>query len=109
MTRMAAIDVLDSGARSRTQVHVSSFAATVLPSLGAVVFAVTLLHVLFLSAGGTSLFRDSDVGWHVRNGEAILSTGAVPSVDSFSYTRGGEKWLAWEWLSDVMLGGAHQI
>src|SRR5262245_41249469 len=109
MTRMAAIDVPHSAVRSRSEVRVSPLASMVLPSLSTVVFAVTLLHVLFLSAGVTSLFRDSDVGWHVRNGEAILTTRAVPSVDSFSYTREGEPWFSWEWLSDVILAAAHQL
>jgi len=109
MTRLAAIGVLDSAARPKAEVCVSPLASMALPNLGVVVFVVTLLHVLFLSAGGTSLFRDSDAGWHVRNGEAILAAGAVPTVDSFSYTREGTEWFAWEWLSDVLLGGAHRI
>jgi len=108
-----AIWSLDSVSRSRPEpaeaAEVTSRAALLLPSFGAVVFAVTLLQVLFLAQGAQSLFRDSDTGWHVRNGEAILTTAAVPQVDSFSYTRGGRQWFAWEWLSDVMLGGAHRI
>jgi len=108
-----AIWSLDSVSRSRPEpaeaAEVTSRAALLLPSFGAVVFAVTLLQVLFLAQGAQSLFRDSDTGWHVRNGEAILTTAAVPQVDSFSYTRGGRQWFAWEWLSDVVLGGAHRI
>jgi hypothetical protein len=65
--------------------------------------------VLFLSQGAEGLFRDSDTGWHVRNGEAILNTAAVPRVDRFSYTRDGTPWVAWEWLSDALLGGAHSV
>ncbi len=88
-----AIWSLDSVSRSRPEpaeaAEVTSRAALLLPSFGVVVFAVTLLQVLFLAQGAQSLFRDSDTGWHVRNGEAILTTAAVPQVDSFSYTRGG--------------------
>src|SRR5688572_21191951 len=84
-------------------------AALLLPSFGVVVFAVTLLQVLFLSKGAQALFRDSDTGWHIRNGEAILQTFNLPQVDAFSYTRPGQPWFAWEWLSDVALGGAHQM
>src|SRR5206468_7222666 len=89
--------------------EVTPLAAVVLPSVGAVVFAVTLLQVLFLSQGAAGLLRDSDTGWHIRNGEAILSTGAVPRVDHFSYTRDGAPWVAWEWLSDALMGAAHRI
>ena len=98
---------LDAARRSRGEV--TSLAALLLPGLGAVVFAVTLLQVLFLSQGAQALFRDSDTGWHVRSGEAILSTAAAPRADRFSYTRDGRQWFAWEWLLDALLGGAHRI
>src|ERR1041384_5331848 len=78
--------------------------ALVLPSFGAVVFAVAIAQVWFLSQGAQALFRDSDTGWHIRNGEAILANLTVPHVDHFSYTREGQPWFAWEWLSDVALG-----
>jgi len=104
---LEAIRVWDSA--SREEVRVSSLAALLVPSLGAVVFAVALLHVLFLSQGAQGLFRDSDTGWHIRNGEAILSSATIPRVDPFSYTQGGKEWFAWEWLADALLGGAHRI
>ncbi|MBI2822103.1 MAG: hypothetical protein HYX74_07740 [Acidobacteria bacterium] len=102
-----AICALGSAPRSRAEV--ASLAALLLPGFGAVVFAVTLLQVLFLSQGAQALFRDSNTGWHVRNGEAILNTAAAPRVDRFSFTRDGRQWFAWEWLSDALLGGAHRI
>lgn len=86
-----------------------SLHSILLPGFCTVVFAVTLLHVLFLSQGAQGLFRDSDTGWHVLNGEAILNTATLPRVDNFSYTHGGQPWFAWEWMSDVLLGGAHRI
>ena len=89
--------------------EVPSLVALLLPNFGAVVFAVALLQVLFLSQGAQALFRDSDTGWHVRNGETILETAAAPRVDNFSYTREGRPWFAWEWLSDALLGGAYRI
>ena len=93
---------------SRSEVRVSALAAWLVPSVGAAIFAVTLLHVLFLSEGTRVLFRDSDAGWHIRNGEAILTSASVPRVDAFSYTHAGRPWFAWEWLSDAVLGAAHQ-
>ncbi len=103
------IGVLQSAPRSSSEVaEVTPLSALLLPGFGLVVFAVTLLQVLFLSQGAQGLFGDSDTGWHVRNGEAILSTGAVPRVDPFSYTREGREWFAWEWLSDILLAGAHR-
>jgi hypothetical protein len=93
----------------RPRVAVNLPAALLLPSFGAVVFSVALLQVLFFAEGTQTLFRDSDTGWHVRNGEAILQTFAVPRVDVFSYTRQGQPWFAWEWLSDAALGGAYRL
>ena len=102
-----AIGVQESAFRSG--VRVSPLVSVWLPSLGAVIFAVTLVHVLFLSEGTRSLFRDSDTGWHIRSGEAILSAAAVPRFDPYSYTRSGQPWFTWEWLSDVLLGSAHRV
>jgi hypothetical protein len=94
--------------RGRPMPDVTSPLRFVLPSFGAVVFAVTLCQVLFLSNGAQALFRDSDTGWHVRNGETILENFGIPWVDHFSYTREGQPWFAWEWLSDAAFGGAYR-
>ncbi|HYR90681.1 MAG TPA: hypothetical protein VE422_41840 [Terriglobia bacterium] len=104
-----AIWTLNVAPSSKAGAAVTWSAALLLPSFGAVIFAVTLLQVLFLAQGVRTLFSDSDTGWHVRNGEAILATSAVPHVDTFSYTRDGRQWFAWEWLSDAVLGGAHRV
>jgi hypothetical protein len=69
---------------------------------------VTLLYCLFLFQGYQKLFRDSDAGWHIRNGESILAAGALPHTDPYSFTRGGQPWYAWEWLSDVVSGALHR-
>src|ERR1051326_4928614 len=105
-----AIYALDLSHRSKADaVGVTSLAVWLLPNLLAVVFAVTLLQVLFLSAGMPRLFHDSDTGWHIRNGETILRTASVPRTDIFSYTREGGSWLSWEWLSDALIGASHRI
>src|SRR4051812_46018845 len=63
------------------------------PDLGLVVSIVTLVYCLFLFDGWQKLFRDSDTGWHIRTGETILSTRALPATDPYSFTRAGEPWL----------------
>src|SRR3954453_12909133 len=102
-----AIYALPSTPRSPARIPLSF--ALLLPSFGTVVLVVTLVQVLLLSQGGQTLFRDSDTGWHIRNGQAILQTLSLPRVDHFSYTRDGAPWFAWEWLSDVILGSAYTI
>jgi len=69
---------------------------------------VTLFYCLFLFQGYQQLFRDADAGWHIRTGEAILSTGSLPRTDPYSFTRGGQPWFAWEWLSDTAMGAIHR-
>src|ERR1041385_2187540 len=105
-----AIYRLDSRRRTNSDAaEVTSLAAWFLPNFLAAVFTVTLLQVLFLSAGIPRLFHDSDTGWHVRNGETILSSRSVPRADAFSYTRSGESWISWEWLSDTIFGASHRV
>ncbi len=104
------IHALGSPPRFRDErAGINSLAFWLLPNLVGIVFTVTLLQVLFLSAGVPRLFHDSDTGWHVRNGEAILSSAAVPRADRFSYTRDGSPWFAWEWLSDAVFGAVHRF
>jgi len=50
----------------------------------------------------TAIF-EGDVWWHVATGELILSTGTFPRTDPFSFTAGGNDWIAFEWLGDVFL------
>ncbi len=46
---------------------------------------------------------DPDLWWHLRTGQYIAEHRSVPHTDPFSYTRGGEPWVAHEWLSDLLL------
>jgi hypothetical protein len=79
------------------------------PDLAAFMAVVTLLYCLFIFDGGRKLFRDSDTGWHIRTGETILATHALPRVDPYSFTRAGAAWLDWEWGADVLFGLAHRF
>ena len=53
------------------------------------------------------LLGDGDTGWHIRNGELILSTHTITRVDPFSSTMHGQPWYAWEWLYDVAIARLH--
>ena len=78
------------------------------PDIALVASLVTLFYCLFLFDGPRKLFRDSDSGWHIRTGEGILATGRLPRTDSYSFTRTGASWFAWEWASDVLMGAVHR-
>ncbi len=78
------------------------------PSLGDVVVAAMACQLLVAGKGWGSLLGDGDTGWHIRTGEWVLRNHAVPASDLFSFSRAGEPWFAWEWLSDVILALVHQ-
>jgi hypothetical protein len=78
------------------------------PDLALATAAVTLFYCLFFAQGYQSLFRDSDAGWHIRNGETILASGRVPHADPYSFSRPGQPWFAWEWGADVVVGAFHR-
>lgn len=61
--------------------------------------------VVTLSVGVTFLFRMSsvDLAYHLRAGEAILSTHGVPSVDTFTFSVAGRAWLDQQWGAQVLL------
>jgi hypothetical protein len=74
-----------------------------MPSITDVIF---LLLLLALAYGGLQqrLLGDAGTGWHIRSGQQMLATHAIPRADSFSYTMPGHPWFAWEWLYDLGAG-----
>ena len=44
---------------------------------------------------------DIDEFWHVKLGELIATTRAIPRTDPFTWTRAGVAWTTHEWLSEV--------
>src|ERR1700733_5401981 len=64
--------------------------------------ATFLLGRVFYEA--RAFFVDPDLWWHIRIGQNILATHHWPTTDPFSYTVGGNPWMAYEWLGDVLLG-----
>jgi hypothetical protein len=80
----------------------------VLPSFADLFFLV-LICMLAFSPMSAALLRDADTGWHIRSGEQILLTHAVPRTDPFSYTKQGEPWCAWEWMYDVVIAAIHHV
>ena len=73
-----------------------------LPSLSDCLF-VSLLVLLFGTGGRwATLLADGDSGWHIRTGEFILDHRQWPFRDLFSFSKAGQPWYAWEWLSDLL-------
>jgi len=72
------------------------------PSLADLFFPVLLLAAFARLQSWQALLADGDTGWHIRTGDFILQTRTVPLHDFFSFSRPGQPWFAWEWLSDVV-------
>ena len=47
---------------------------------------------------------DGDIWWHLRAGEETLSSGRIPSTDSWSIVGNGMAWTSQDWLSNVVSG-----
>jgi len=77
-----------------------------MPSTADLMFLALLIALTF---GGLQqrLLGDAGTGWHIRNGELILSTHTVTRADPFSSTMQGKPWYAWEWLYDAAIAMVH--
>ncbi len=49
-----------------------------------------------------------DLAYQVRAGSEILSTGAIPSVDTWTFTVAGTPWLDQQWLAQLLLALGHR-
>ncbi len=50
-----------------------------------------------------------DLWWHMATGRLITTTGAIPTVDSFSYTQAGEVFYNQSWLAQLLMYGLYQL
>jgi hypothetical protein len=64
---------------------------------------IVVLGFLCLFAANFMAPTDPDFWWHLRTGQLIFETGAVPGQDVFSYTAFGQPWVAHEWLAELLI------
>jgi hypothetical protein len=71
---------------------------------------------VFVAILGLGLFTmaarnvtDPDVWWHLRTGQLIAQSHAVPHADPYSFTRFGRPWIDHEWLSQVLIYGVYRF
>ncbi len=81
----------------------SAWVQWTMPSVADLFFAAVLCALVFTPLS-VKLLGDAGIGWHIRTGQQIMATHAVPRVDSFSSTMAGRPWFAWEWLYDLVVG-----
>jgi tetratricopeptide (TPR) repeat protein len=68
-----------------------------------------LLLVAFAVSLSLQTIRTFDYWWHLRTGQLIAETGAVPKVDPFSYTVPGARWVDIHWLHQLGLHGLYSL
>ena len=73
-----------AGVAAATAAVVGFFLATVLPR-------------------ATAPLTDGDVWWHIRAGEEVLRTGAIPRADTWSIVAFGRPWISQDWVTNVVL------
>jgi hypothetical protein len=56
-----------------------------------------------------SFVVDPDLWWHIKVGQAILTTGHWPTTDIYSFTAHGQPWIAEEWLGEVITSAVSKI
>ncbi|MHB8510295.1 MAG: hypothetical protein ACYDGR_16890 [Candidatus Dormibacteria bacterium] len=71
-----------------------------LPSVRHLVFGAVLLSAI---PRALSPVNDPDFFWHLRVGQWILDHHRVPTTDLFTYTVSGHRFIAHEWLSEVIM------
>ncbi|HEY9680704.1 MAG TPA: hypothetical protein V6C86_03840 [Oculatellaceae cyanobacterium] len=75
---------------------------TLLPDVGDIIFLAVIFLTLFLRPN--LVFGDGSTGWHLATGDYVLDHNFLPpSTDLFSWTKSGEPWVAYEWLSDTIM------
>jgi len=95
------------GSRSLAADSHPAWVRWLVPSAGDLIFVVLLVLLVFTTLS-VRLLGDAGIGWHIRTGQLILATHAIPRVDPFSSMTSsiatGAPWFAWEWLYDVLAG-----
>jgi len=72
-----------------------------LPDLADFIFVLVLYITLFVRPD--MILIDGSTGWHLVSGNYILQHHCVPQADIVSYTFAGKPWIAYEWLSDLIM------
>jgi hypothetical protein len=71
----------------------------------------TLITAAFLGAVAYICLRpidDPDLWWHLAAGRRILDGTGIPWTDPFSSIAGGNRWIAYSWLAEVVFAGVER-
>ena len=72
--------------------------------------SVRLIHDAALPSGHWHVaFVEGDTFWHIAVGERILDTHRWLTTNYYSFTAPDEKWMAFQWLGDVLMAGSARL
>jgi len=80
------------------------------PTLADCLFIALVCWLLAFTFAGASagLLQDAATGFHIRNGEWMLTHHSIARTDPFSFSQPGWPFLSLEWLSGVIFAGLYQ-
>jgi len=78
-------------------------------SLDLAIIAAFSLVGGFAVAGSAATFGDGDTSWHIAAGEWMIAHRSIQLVDPFSFPMLGQRWIAHEWLSELVMGALYRI
>lgn len=65
--------------------------------------------ILTTAAALQVIVRPHDFWWHLANGRTIIVSSVFPTIDTFTYTRGGEPFFNQMWLAQVVMYLLHRV
>ncbi len=68
-----------------------------------------VIWLALLAVGRERMLRDPGTLWHTVVGERIVESGSLPQTDSFTWSNGGEPWIAQQWLGEYLMALVHRI
>ena len=71
--------------------------------------AILLLGFLCLTfLFGAFPLKDTDFWWHLKAGDTIRQTGAIPTVDTYTFTAEGKPWIDLHWVFQVAISWLYE-
>lgn len=74
-----------------------------------IAFTVLFFYFSIILIFPNTLLGDPDTLWHIRTGQWILAHAQVPTVDLYSYTESGKRWISTEWLAEILFALSFKI
>jgi hypothetical protein len=71
--------------------------------------AIVAFFVLVVLPRANVPLVDGDVWWHLRAGETVLDTGAVPRQDTWTIAGQGLPWISQDWLTNTGMAAIDRL